>query len=141
MVFGGGRGLRFCLPCYPGSDGYYNYDEEMYTVALAYQACTSKATDAACQAPAVNQMWAAWQGRRLHPDHTYGGYELLSMWSGYIVHLVYYTTHAFNSDPVLRLLLAAAAPKLLRAACCSELCGSSPCALTAPGSVSWRCTP
>ena len=43
-------------------------------------------------------MWSSWQGRRLHPDHAYGGYSLLSMWSGYIVHLVYYTTAAFNSD-------------------------------------------
>jgi hypothetical protein len=27
---------------YPGADGYYQYDEEMYTVALAYQACVAE---------------------------------------------------------------------------------------------------
>jgi len=83
---------------YPAKkDGFYNYDEEMYTVALAYQACAAKG-GGTCGSNAVNAMWKSWQGRRMHPNHEYKGHKLLSMWSGYIVHLVYYTTSAFNSD-------------------------------------------
>ena len=42
--------------------------------------------------------------RRLHPDDSYQGYELLSMWSSYLVQLPYYMVHTFNSDPVYQRL-------------------------------------
>merc|ERR1719433_2416992 len=50
-------------------------------------------------------MWTRWQGRREHPNHAYAGYPLLSMWSGYIVHLPFCTTASFNSDAVYANLL------------------------------------
>jgi hypothetical protein len=52
-----------------------------------------------CSNAAIEAMWDAWQGRRLHPNHAYEKIALLSAWSGYIMHLPYYTTRTFNSDP------------------------------------------
>ena len=41
---------------------------------------------------------------RHHPDDSYQGFELLSMWSSYLVQLPYYMVHTFNSDPVYQRL-------------------------------------
>ena len=38
------------------------------------------------------------QGRRMSPNHSYKGHALLSMWSGYLVQLPYYTAASFNDD-------------------------------------------
>merc|ERR1712187_641707 len=70
-----------------------------YTVWLAYsKACAGKPAGQ-CENSALDRMWQAWQGRREHPNIAYQGVPLLSLWSSYIVHLPYYASHSFNSDP------------------------------------------
>jgi hypothetical protein len=91
---------------WPQQDGFYEFNEEAYAVWLAYsQACgggsgvvTGNTAAASCNNSQAVNMWQAWQGRREHPNHAYAGHPLLSMWPGYIIHLVYYTVHPFNSD-------------------------------------------
>jgi len=84
-------------PQFPRSDGYYEFNEEHYTYWFAYLASP--------QNKAIQTMWTRWQGRREHPDHEYAGHKLLSMWSGYIVHLPFYATQSFNSDATYNALL------------------------------------
>jgi len=84
-------------PQFPQADGYYQFNEEHYTFWFA--------SLAAPQNTAIQTMWKHWQGRREHPNHEYAGHKLLSTWSGYIVHLPFYTTQSFNSDEAYRSML------------------------------------
>ena len=85
-------------------DGAYGYSELHYTVDLAFhQACAGKRADECANKP-IGRMWAAWQKRKHLPIHNYTApdgtvYPLLSMWPSYIVHLPYFSTNSFNSDP------------------------------------------
>ncbi len=83
----------------PQADGFYQFNEEHYTIWFAYEKACGGQPAGHCSNAAIEAMWDAWQGRRLHPNHAYEKIALLSAWSGYIVHLPYYTTHTFNSDP------------------------------------------
>ena len=83
-------------------DGYYNFNEEHHTVDFAYHAACPSGEP--CANSAISAMWRRWQARRLHPDDSYQGFELLSMWSSYLVQLPYYMVHTFNSDPVYQRL-------------------------------------
>lgn len=82
----------------PDSDGFYQFNEEHYTIWFAFEQACGKQPQGHCSNTAIETMWSKWMGRRLHPDHTYAGIPLLSTWSGYVVHLPYYTSHSFNSD-------------------------------------------
>jgi len=86
----------------PGSDGYYTFDEEHYTVDLAYRKACSGQPLGHCKNKPIETMWQKWQGRRLHMNqHFVDGnqtYDILSAWSGYIVHLPFYSSHSFNAD-------------------------------------------
>ena len=68
------------------------------------QACAGQPAGACANKP-IARMWEAWQKRRLRPVHNYTSpstgtvYPLLSMWPSYIVHLPYFSTSSFNSDP------------------------------------------
>eukprot|EP00966_Prymnesium_polylepis_P049594 1147938-Prymnesium_polylepis.1 len=83
----------------PQADGYYQFNEEHYTVWYAHVKACGDAPPGHCAHAAAEAMWAAWQGRRLHPNAVapVGGYRLLSLWSGYLVQLPYYTS-PFNAD-------------------------------------------
>lgn len=85
---------------YPQLDGLYEYDEEHYAIWYAYQSACSGYAAGGCPNKAIETMWSKWQGRRNKPNHAYGGRPLMTMWSGYVLQLPYYTTHPFNSDPV-----------------------------------------
>jgi len=89
---------------YPRPDGFYEFNEEHYTLWLAYEHTCGSQPAGNCSHPGIERMWQAWQGRRNHPDQEYEGIKLLSKWSSYIVHLPYYTVHAFNSDPIYQKL-------------------------------------
>eukprot|EP00948_MAST-09A_sp_MAST-9A-sp1_P001145 g1145.t1 len=79
---------------FPQSDGYYQFNEEIYTVWFAHEKINA-------QGLLVNtEFWKKWQTRRMYPNHFYQNISLLSLWSGYIVHLPFYTTFPFNSDPL-----------------------------------------
>jgi hypothetical protein len=82
----------------PLADGFYDFSELHYTVWLAYSRVCAGAVPGACADAAIEAMWTAWQGRRLHPDLAYRGHPLLSDWPSYIVHLPFYASHAFNAD-------------------------------------------
>eukprot|EP00940_MAST-03C_sp_MAST-3C-sp2_P002398 g2398.t1 len=85
---------------YPqASDGFYQFNEEHYTVWFAYLKNTSD--------DALSTMWTRWQGRRNAPNHAYANYSLLSEWSGYLVQLPYYTTASFHNDATYRELFRA----------------------------------
>eukprot|EP00928_Gymnodinium_smaydae_P018195 TRINITY_DN16927_c0_g1_i2.p1 TRINITY_DN16927_c0_g1~~TRINITY_DN16927_c0_g1_i2.p1 ORF type:complete len:560 (-),score=47.58 TRINITY_DN16927_c0_g1_i2:177-1829(-) len=84
---------------FPNRDGLYEYTEEMYSVWLAHERSCHGKPAGSCENRAIDQMWQRWQGRRKAPNHEYDGHPLLSMWSGYIVQLVYYTVHPFLVDP------------------------------------------
>eukprot|EP00927_Polykrikos_kofoidii_P040345 TRINITY_DN34509_c0_g1_i1.p1 TRINITY_DN34509_c0_g1~~TRINITY_DN34509_c0_g1_i1.p1 ORF type:complete len:548 (-),score=56.57 TRINITY_DN34509_c0_g1_i1:50-1693(-) len=75
---------------FPQADGAYNFNEEHYTFWFASMSNPYNV-------PLTN-MWARWMQRRLIPNQRYKDHDLLSMWSGYIVHLPFYTTASFNSD-------------------------------------------
>ena len=83
----------------PQKDGYYHFNEEHYTVWFSYVKACGEAVPGQCSHSAAEAMWNAWQGRRLHPNtfSPVGNYSLLSLWSGYLVQLPYYTTQ-FSSD-------------------------------------------
>ena len=83
----------------PQADGFYQFNEEHYTIWFAYEKACVGQMAGHCSNAAIEAMWDAWQGRRLHPNHAYEKIALLSAWSGYIMHLPYYTTRTFNSDP------------------------------------------
>ena len=85
------------------SDGAYEFNEEHYTVWFAYakdrssgSSRTRTGTDG--ETP-LEVMWDRWQKRRTCPNHSYKEHKLLSMWSGYLVQLPYYTTASFSTDP------------------------------------------
>lgn len=82
---------------FPAQDGFYGFNEEHYTFWFAYLSDP--------QSTELQTMWERWQGRRQHIKQEYLGHKLLSEWSGYIVHLPFYTTQSFNSDPVYNDLL------------------------------------
>jgi hypothetical protein len=83
----------------PQQDGYYQFNEEHYTVWFAYVKACGTAPPDQCAHRGAAAMWERWQGRRLHPNKfsPVGHYSLLSLWSGYLVQLPYYTT-TFNQD-------------------------------------------
>lgn len=81
-------------------DGYYEFNEEFLAVDFAWQTTCGTQPVGQCSNKGIERMWQRWQGRRMHPNHSYKAHPLLSMWSAYVVHLPYYMTHAFNSDPV-----------------------------------------
>jgi len=89
---------------YPKPDGFYGFNEEHYTIWLAYEHTCGGQPAGRCNHPGIERMWQAWQARRNHPDEEYAGIKLLSTWSSYIVHLPYYTVYPFNSDPVYQTL-------------------------------------
>jgi len=78
------------------ADGFYNYNEEHYTVWLAHE--TSKENNGGTATAGYEKMWNAWNGRKEHPNQSYAGHDLLSRWASYIVHLPYYMMNVFNSD-------------------------------------------
>lgn len=82
----------------PLADGFYDYSELHYTVWLAWGRMCGDAPPGTCADPAIEAMWTAWQGRRLHPMTAYRSHPLLSTWSSYIVHLPFYSSHSFNAD-------------------------------------------
>lgn len=82
------------------SDGFYGFSELHYAVWLAYENSCAGYAAGECPNQALDAMWQAWQGRRNHPNIDYQGMPLLSLWSSYIVHLPYYSSHSFNADPV-----------------------------------------
>lgn len=86
----------------PQADGFYQFNEEHYTVNFAFDQACAKARAAGGDCESYTRMWDAWQGRRGFPNHQYtsGGvtFNLLSEWSGYLVQLPFYTTRSFNSD-------------------------------------------
>ena len=95
---------------FPQPDGFYEYTEETYAVWYAFvQACGGSGsrgdggdnqTHTGCKDKAVEAMWAAWQGRRTKPNHSYDGHPLLSLWSGYMLQFPYYTIAPVNTDPM-----------------------------------------
>lgn len=94
---------RHCIGAQaPGGDGYYTFDEEHYTIDLAYRKGCNGQPLGQCKNKALETMWQKWQGRRLHMNQHYADgnqtYDILSAWSGYIVHLPFYTSYSFNSD-------------------------------------------
>jgi hypothetical protein len=85
-------------------DGAYEYSELHYTVDLAYHQACGDQTPVTCVNKPIARMWKAWEQRKHSPVHNYTSpqghvYPLLSMWPSYIVHLPYYSTNSFNSDP------------------------------------------
>ena len=109
----GGAGIPFTLDddgaCgavhLPRDDGYYDFNEVHYTVWLAHQRACAPGAGGNCTAQ-LKDMWAAWQGRRQHPDLSYHGHALLSDWPSYIVQLPYYAAHSFNADATWTSLFA-----------------------------------
>eukprot|EP00051_Salpingoeca_urceolata_P006808 m.90124 g.90124 ORF g.90124 m.90124 type:complete len:603 (-) comp14993_c1_seq4:80-1888(-) len=84
---------------FPQDDGFYQYNEEHYTVWFAFeQACGAYAAGQ-CPNKAIEAMWQAWQGRRHQPNHSFQGLNLLSLWPSYLVQLPCMVVHPFNSDP------------------------------------------
>ena len=79
-------------------DGYYEFNEIFLAVWFAFQTACGDQPSGQCKNKGIERMWQRWQGRRDHPNHWYGAYPLLSLWSAYVVHLPYYMTHAFNAD-------------------------------------------
>jgi len=65
-------------------DGFYNFNEEHYTVWLAHEMSKAKSDTGEATQP-IQDMWTAFNDRRLHPNWSYGNYDLLSVWSSYIV--------------------------------------------------------
>lgn len=82
----------------PEADGFYGYSELHYTVWLAYSRVCAGYPPGGCPDKAIESMWTAWQGRRLHPNFAYKSFPLLSDWSAYIVHLPFYSSGSFNTD-------------------------------------------
>jgi len=80
----------------PKKDGYYQYNEQHYTMWLAHEQSKQKNDGVATEA--IEAMWVAWNDRKMHPNAQYYGKPLLSRWSSYIVQLPYYMAHPFNSD-------------------------------------------
>lgn len=121
-----GENASFCSATqFPQQDGFYEFDEEFYSVWYAHvQSCggSSSSTGAnvslrlrrdgvsgrptgreasrgsSCNDTAMDAMWAAWQGRRTKPNHSYDGHPLLTLWSGYMVQFTRYTVAPFNTD-------------------------------------------
>ena len=79
-------------------DGYYEFNEIFIAVWFAYQTACGNQPTGQCTNKGIERMWQRWQGRKSHPNHYYGSYALLSLWSAYVVHLPYYMTHPFNTD-------------------------------------------
>lgn len=98
FTFDDGSGCGGLQPILP--DGFYPFSEVHYSVWLAYSKVCFGYTPGSCPAPQLEAMWEAWQGRRTAPNFAYAGLPLLSDWSSYIVHLPYYASHSFNSDPL-----------------------------------------
>lgn len=98
----GAKEPRQCTGQHPANDGFYTWNEEHYTVELAYRKGCAGQPVGQCTDKAIERMWQNWQGRRNHINAHYTDgdqtYELLSLWSGYIVHLPFYTCHSVNSD-------------------------------------------
>lgn len=88
----------------PASDGFYGFNEEMYTVWFAYEQACGKQAPGKCSNNPIETMWKKWWGRRFHPNHNYDNYKLLSVWSGYLVQLPFYTVHPCNSDSTYQTL-------------------------------------
>lgn len=84
---------------YPQADGYYQFNEEHYTVWFAYEMACGEQPAGECDNKAIETMWHRWQGRRQHINTWYGSHPLLSIWSAYLVQLPFFMVHAFNSDP------------------------------------------
>jgi hypothetical protein len=53
----------------PSSDGYYNFNEEYYTIWFAYVQSQQKNGGAA--APGIQTMWDRYDGRKFHPNKHY----------------------------------------------------------------------
>merc|ERR1719424_2395422 len=88
-----------CGPAKPVlGDGMYNFNEEHYTVWFAYEKACPLQKTGECPNVAIQQMWDRWMSRSQHPNYNYKEHPLLSLWSGYIVHLPFYTSHSFNSN-------------------------------------------
>jgi hypothetical protein len=86
---------------FPQQDGFYEYEEEFYTVWYAYvQACGGSSGGAGCDDVAMEAMWKAWQGRRTKPNHSYDHHPLMTLWSGYMMQFPYYTIAPSNTDPI-----------------------------------------
>lgn len=86
---------------YPEADGWYQFYENHYTVWITYMRCAAAGAAAGasgCQDEAIQAMWDRWQGRALHPNWSYEGHPLLSLWSCYLVHLPFYNVRAFNNN-------------------------------------------
>lgn len=81
----------------PKADGFYGFSELHYTVWLAYSRACASGAGGNCT-DALRNMWAAWQGRRAHPNLAYHGHALLSHWPSYIVQLPYYAANSFCTD-------------------------------------------
>ncbi len=94
-----------CGPAWePDQDGFYQFNEEHYTVWFAFEKACGSQPEGSCRDAAIEAMWRRWQGRRTHPNHVYRNLEVLSDWSGYVVQLPYYTTHSFHADPAYQKL-------------------------------------
>jgi len=91
---------------YPAADGYYDYNEEHYTVWLAYVKACRGQPRGQCSNQYIQRMWRKWQDRRLHPNKQYGNHKLLSLWSSYVVQLPFYLVHPFISDQAFNQLFA-----------------------------------
>eukprot|EP00051_Salpingoeca_urceolata_P031317 m.11159 g.11159 ORF g.11159 m.11159 type:complete len:595 (-) comp3945_c0_seq1:13-1797(-) len=88
----------------PQPDGYYGFNEEHYTVWFAFEQACGGQPAGQCTNKAIERMWNAWQGRRHHPNLSYQGNNLLSLWSSYLVQLPFMVAHSFNSDATYRAL-------------------------------------
>ena len=82
----------------PLADGFYDFSELHYSVWLSFSRVCVGATTGGCKDKPIENMWNAWQSRRLHPNLAYHGFPLLSDWPSYIVHLPFYSSHSFNTD-------------------------------------------
>jgi hypothetical protein len=80
----------------PANDGYYNFNEEYYTIWFAY--IQSQQNNGGTAAPGIQKMWDKYDGRKKHPNKHYKGYDLLSKYSCYVPHLTYYMVNPFNTD-------------------------------------------
>ncbi|CAE8592545.1 unnamed protein product, partial [Polarella glacialis] len=103
---------------WPNTDGFYDFNEMMSTLWLAYEftsgnrvlapataaaepatTITTPKTATTAPTPSLVRAWGAWQSRRFKPNYRFGSYALPSLWPCYVVQFPYYTVHAFNSDP------------------------------------------
>eukprot|EP00040_Diaphanoeca_grandis_P026381 m.147625 g.147625 ORF g.147625 m.147625 type:complete len:622 (-) comp30550_c0_seq1:77-1942(-) len=86
----------------PAPDGLYYFSELQWVFWLAYHAGCGADNATTCPNKPIATMWKTFQERRNHPDFSYAGQALVTLWPSYVTQLPFYLIHPFNSDPTYR---------------------------------------